>query len=104
MAVVVEHRNGGWLPRDQRVVARWIANKIAQSAGKTQESHPVIQDFQTLIEQDAEIYMGFPQMFAQVPTKLPYNNDPTGKRQVGFTRFSSASFSSSVTSDLCIIS
>ncbi len=104
MAVVVEHRIGGWLPRDQRVVERWLVKKIAQSSVKTQDSHPVIQEFQTLIEQDAEIYMGFHQMFEQVPTKPPYNNDPTGKPQVGFTRFSSASFSSSVTSDLCIIS
>ncbi|KAK0231733.1 phosphatidylserine decarboxylase-like protein [Armillaria nabsnona] len=82
MPVVVEHRIGGWLPRDQRIVERWLAKKIAECSGKTQAFHPVIQEFQTLIEKDAEIYMGFRQMFEQVPTKPPYNNDPTGKPQV----------------------
>ncbi|PBK88081.1 phosphatidylserine decarboxylase-like protein [Armillaria gallica] len=82
MVVAVEHRVGGWLPRDQRVVECWLTKRIAQCSVQTQHSHPVIQEFQTLIEQDAEIYMGFHQMFEQVPTKPPYNNDPTGKPQV----------------------
>ncbi|PBK64649.1 hypothetical protein ARMSODRAFT_996703 [Armillaria solidipes] len=82
MTTVVEHRIGGWLPRDHRVVERWLAKKIVQCSVKTQAFHPVIQEFKNLIEQDAEIYMGFHQMFEQVPTKPLYNNDPAGKPQV----------------------
>ncbi|PBK88077.1 phosphatidylserine decarboxylase-like protein [Armillaria gallica] len=82
MFTVVEHRIGGWLPRDHRVLERWLAKKIEQCSVKTQDFHPVIQEFKNLIEQNAEIYMGFHQMFEQVPTKPPYNNDPAGKSQV----------------------
>ncbi|KAK0231738.1 phosphatidylserine decarboxylase-like protein [Armillaria nabsnona] len=82
MSVVVPHRVGGWLPRDQRVIAHWLAKKIAQCAADPQPFQPVIQEFQALIEGDAEIYMGFHQMFDQVPNKPPYNNDPVGKSQV----------------------
>ncbi|KAK0209868.1 phosphatidylserine decarboxylase-like protein [Armillaria fumosa] len=72
MPVVVEHRLDGWLPQDHRCSV------------KTQVFHPVIQEFKNLIEQDAEIYMGFHQMLEleQVPTKPPYSNDPAGKPQV----------------------
>lgn len=81
----VHHRIGGWLPRDQRVLESWLAKKIAiveKRGKKPREFHPVIQEFQQLIENNAEIYMGFHQMFEQVPLKPPYNNDPTGKPQV----------------------
>ncbi|KAK0486796.1 phosphatidylserine decarboxylase-like protein [Armillaria luteobubalina] len=61
MSILVRHRIGGWLPRDHQ---------------------PVIKEFQDLIERDAEIYMDFHQMFDQVPTKPPYNNDPTGTCQI----------------------
>ncbi len=102
MFTVVEHRIGGWLPRDHRVLERWLAKKIEQCSVKTQDFHPVIQEFKNLIEQNAEIYMGFHQMFEQVPTKPPYNNDPAGKSQVGCTRLFSLLFSSSEFIDLCV--
>ncbi len=82
MSVLVRHRIGGWLPRDHRVLQHWLARKIAQVDADPQPFHPVIQEFQDLIETDAEIYMAFHQMFDQVPTKPPYDNDPTGKPQV----------------------
>ena len=85
----VPHRVGGWLPRDNRVLERWLAERIATVEERLKDRskwhlHPwtVIQEFQALIEGDAIIYMGFHQMFEQVPTKPPYNNDPTGKPQV----------------------
>lgn len=44
--------------------------------------HPVIQDFQNLIEQDAKLYKLFQQMFNQIPNEPPYLNDPSGKPQI----------------------
>jgi phosphatidylserine decarboxylase len=44
--------------------------------------HPVIEEFKDFIERDPGIYMGFHQMFEQVPKKPPYDQDPTGKPQV----------------------
>jgi hypothetical protein len=40
--------------------------------------HPVIRDFQTCIEDNAEIYMGFQQMFEQVPDTPRYQMDMSG--------------------------
>lgn len=88
----VRHRVGGWLPKDQRVLEAWLDRKIKaieQRNRKAADWHPVIQEFQHLIESDAEIWMGFHQMFEQVPLKPPYNNDPTGKPQVSFHEYAS---------------
>lgn len=84
---VVHHRVGGWLPADHRKFESWLAKKIdkvehKQLDGTAEPLHPVIQDFKDFIENDAIIYQGFHEMFTQVPTKPPYNNDPTGKPQV----------------------
>ncbi|KAH9487442.1 L-tryptophan decarboxylase [Psilocybe cubensis] len=81
----VRHRVGGWLPTDQRVLEAWLEKKIKAVQHRRQDKvewDPVIQEFQHLIENNAEIYMAFHEMFEQVPTKPPYNNDPTGKPQV----------------------
>ena len=73
----------GWLPQTYQTLETWISRKTAE-VEKEQDLpfHPVIQEFQQLIEGDAEIFMGFHQMFEQVPRRAPYNKDPTGKPQV----------------------
>ncbi|KAI0767673.1 phosphatidylserine decarboxylase-like protein [Fomes fomentarius] len=43
---------------------------------------PTIQELKQLIESDATIYMGFQQMFEQVPAEPPYNSDPDARPQV----------------------
>ncbi|KAG8880497.1 hypothetical protein FRB97_000732 [Tulasnella sp. 331] len=81
----VPHRVGGWMPHDQRVLNAWLGRQIAkvnESVKTYAQLHPVVQEFKVLIERDSEIFMGFHQMFEQVPTKPPYNNDPTGKPQI----------------------
>jgi phosphatidylserine decarboxylase len=40
--------------------------------------HPVVREFQELIEGDPEIYMGFTQMFDEIPNTGKYLLDPTG--------------------------
>jgi len=44
--------------------------------------HPVIQEFQEMIEGDPELFMLFTQMFEQVPTTPEFEVDPVGNPQV----------------------
>jgi hypothetical protein len=44
--------------------------------------HPVVKEFKELIEDDTRVFLLFSAMFDQVPNKRPYNNDPTGHRQI----------------------
>ncbi|KAH7924815.1 phosphatidylserine decarboxylase-like protein [Leucogyrophana mollusca] len=64
----------GWLPQDPEVVRKWIRKKV-DVVKKVPYAAPradVIQEFQSLIENDPEIFMYFNQMFEQVPKdKLP---------------------------------
>ena len=84
MSALIHHRVGGWLPQNHNALATWIDRRTAQCDAEPVPFLPAIRDFQKLIEGDAEIYMGFHQMFEQVPTKPPYNKDPTGKPQVRY--------------------
>jgi len=47
-----------------------------------EELHPVIQEFQRVIEEDPILYLGFHQMFDQVPHEPLYDKDPNGDPQV----------------------
>lgn len=75
-------RVGKWLPEDHRLLQRWLGILIKRVEAEKQVLHPVIQEFQDLIENDPTIYMLFHQMFNQIPNKPPYNEDPTGRPQV----------------------
>ncbi|KAJ8073713.1 hypothetical protein PM082_011991 [Marasmius tenuissimus] len=81
----MQHRLGGWLPNDQNVLENWLDKLIAYVEAPPRihrDFHPVIKEFKDFIEGDPVIYMGFHQMFEQIPNKPPYNLDPTGKPQV----------------------
>jgi len=43
---------------------------------------PVLQEFKDFIEGNSRIYMYFTQMWEEIPTKPPYNKDPTGSKQI----------------------
>lgn len=77
-----DHRVGQWLPRNQQYLEQWLSALINEVTVRPKPLHPIIEEFKALIENDAEIYMLFHQMFAQVPHKPPYNKDPTGQPQV----------------------
>ncbi len=81
-AADVPYRVGEWLPSDQAFLDKWLQAMIQKTHSEKKALHPVIADFQHLIESDADIFMLFNQMFEQVPKKPPYNKDPTGKPQV----------------------
>jgi phosphatidylserine decarboxylase len=78
----IPYRVGEWLPSDQAFLDRWLEAMIRKTHAEVKALHPVIADFQDLIESDSELFMLFHQMFEQVPRKAPYNKDPTGKPQV----------------------
>lgn len=76
-------RVGKWLPEDHLLLHEWLHRLINHvEAKKSEELHPVIKEFKTLIESDPVIYMLFHQMFHQIPNKPPYNEDPNHKPQV----------------------
>jgi phosphatidylserine decarboxylase len=78
----IPYRVGDWLPSDQAFLDRWLEAMIRKTHAQVKALHPVIADFQDLIESDSELFMLFNQMFEQVPRKPPYNKDPTGQPQV----------------------
>ena len=90
---------GKWLPSDQEHLNNWLKELIDEVEGRDEidgadeldaacdghEIHgllPPVRDLKILIETDSEVSMFFHQMFAQVPFKPPYNEDPMGKPQV----------------------
>src|SRR3974390_2086914 len=81
-AAYAPYRVGEWLPSDHAFLVRWLDAMIQRTHSEPRDLHPVLAEFQHLIEADAEIFMLFNQMFEQVPRRPPYNKDPTGKPQV----------------------
>jgi len=81
-SVPIPYRVGEWLPSDHDFLAKWLEAMIHKTRTEPRALHPVIADFQELIETDPEVFMLFSQMFEQVPRRPPYDKDPTGKRQV----------------------
>ncbi|MFW5487081.1 MAG: phosphatidylserine decarboxylase family protein [Desulfovibrio sp.] len=77
------YKVGEWLPSDQTTLEDWQTNIIRATKAKGDVPLiPVIQEFKDLIENDPQLFMLFTQMFQQIPTKPPYNEDPTKKPQV----------------------
>lgn len=66
-------RQAGWLPRDQDDLEAWLAGHRERVEAKGHVAlHPVITEFQTLIDSDPVVRMLMNQMIAQVPTGKPY--------------------------------
>ena len=81
-AALPPYRVGKWLPSDQAVLDRWLADQIRAAAANPKPLQPVIQEFQDLIESDPELYMFFHQMFEQLPRTSQFHDNPTGSPQV----------------------
>jgi phosphatidylserine decarboxylase len=60
-------RKSGWLPVSQEVLKKWLADALKECAEnarrKTFTLLPVIAEFEAFILNNAEMYMGFHQMF-----------------------------------------
>jgi phosphatidylserine decarboxylase len=64
-------RLGRWLPSDREILNAWLAKTTEVAEKKTAPFHPVILEFQELIESDPVMLMYFTQMFDQQPTFGP---------------------------------
>lgn len=82
MSETLPYRVGAWLPSDHAVLSQWL-DALSQEVEKNPKPfHPVIQEFQSFIENNPDIYMLFSEMFTQVPRKPPYNKNPANGPQV----------------------
>ncbi len=71
---------GKWMPKDQDVLTAWMKKIMAKAEKDVGPLKPVVEDLKNFIENDAEAYMFFNQMFSEVPgTK---RESPTGLPQV----------------------
>jgi len=66
-------RRAGWLP-DQDDLESWIAGhrERVEARGEHVVLHPVLTEFQELIDTDPVVRMYMNQMIAQVPSTKPY--------------------------------
>ncbi|KAI7155459.1 hypothetical protein KC349_g6965 [Hortaea werneckii] len=61
----------------------WLQDTIQASDSKGHETlHPSIEALWKAIDSDARLYMLFNSMFAELPAKKPYRDDPAGHHQV----------------------
>ncbi len=76
-------RPGAWLPADNRVHREWLSRAIdhVDKHGE-QKLIPVLEEFRAMIEDNPRMYMYFSEMWDEIPSKPPYQNDPTGKSQI----------------------
>lgn len=79
----METRVGRWLPEDHRILKDWLQDTIqAVDAKGPDKLYPSVEDLWTAIDSDARLYMLFNSMFAELPTKKPYRDDPAGHHQI----------------------
>jgi phosphatidylserine decarboxylase len=75
-------RIGNWLPADHEAHREWLSGIIKTVDDAPKALHPVLQEFQHLIDTNTRVYMLLAGMFKEVPHKRPYRHDPTGRPQI----------------------
>jgi phosphatidylserine decarboxylase len=67
-------RRAGWLPQDHDDLESWLAGhrKRVEARGERVALHPVIIEFQELVDSDPVVRMYIHRMIAQVPHTKPY--------------------------------
>ncbi|MBV9795021.1 MAG: phosphatidylserine decarboxylase family protein [Actinobacteria bacterium] len=67
-------RQAGWLPESQDDLEAWLDGhqQRAEARGEPAVLHPVLAEFQELIDTDPVVHMYVTQMIAQVPDTKPY--------------------------------
>ncbi|KAJ5605213.1 hypothetical protein N7510_010367 [Penicillium lagena] len=77
------HRIGNWLPADHEAHREWLGGVIKKVDDDPHKPlHPVLQEFQHLIDTNTRVYMLLAGMFKEIPHKKPYAHDPTGRPQI----------------------
>ena len=84
--IIVPHRVGGWLSQDHSVVQRYVDNILKKARAQADKPlAPSILALKNLIEDrqnHLDIWIGFHQMFDEIPNKYPYtlNSMKTAKQ------------------------
>jgi len=78
----VKYKVGKWMPSDQVHIENWKKDLIKEVNGNPKPLLPVVQEFKDFIENDAQVFMLFSEMFTQVPKTNKFKNSPTGESQV----------------------
>jgi phosphatidylserine decarboxylase len=73
-SISLTSRLGGWLPFHPSELNHWLKNTIDEAEKRRAPFHPVIEEFQHMIESDPVMYMYFTQMFEQQPRFPPPPN------------------------------
>ncbi|KAL4876790.1 Phophatidylserine decarboxylase-domain-containing protein [Aspergillus karnatakaensis] len=77
------HKIGHWMPPDYDAHHKWLGGVIAHvDSTKEHDLHPVLKEFQHLIETNSRVYMLISSMFAEVPKNRHYCKDPTGCSEI----------------------
>ncbi|PIG84355.1 phosphatidylserine decarboxylase family protein [Aspergillus arachidicola] len=77
------HKFGKWMPSTLDSHHEWLGGLIAHVDSKADhELHPVMKEFQHLIETNTRIYLLIEAMFTEVPRNRVYATDPTGCPQI----------------------
>jgi phosphatidylserine decarboxylase len=68
-------RRAGWLPAEQDDLEAWLARhgELVVAKGEQIVLHPVLVEFQELMDRDPVVRMYINQMIAQVPSTKPYS-------------------------------
>jgi phosphatidylserine decarboxylase len=77
-------RKAGWLPEGQDDLGSWLAGhgKRVEARGEQVVLHPVLTEFQELIDTDPVMRMYMNQVIAQVPKTKPYRHHLTSVKQM----------------------
>ncbi|OJJ48150.1 hypothetical protein ASPZODRAFT_150443 [Penicilliopsis zonata CBS 506.65] len=70
------------MPEDHQTHKDWVGGVIKQVDHNPKDLHPVLREFEQLIESNTRVYMLLESMFQEVPKKRPYSTDPTGEPQI----------------------
>ncbi len=68
------------MPNNRFHLHNWKRDVVQKAHGDEENFHPVIKEFQKMIEDDQEMFMLFNLMFTEVPEK--YKTDPFGHPQI----------------------
>jgi phosphatidylserine decarboxylase len=70
------------MPADHKAHEKWLSGVIQRVEETQKPLHPVLQEFQHLIETNTRIYMLLTSMFNEVPRQNRYGLDPTGNPEI----------------------
>ncbi|KAJ5681435.1 uncharacterized protein N7477_001375 [Penicillium maclennaniae] len=76
------HKIGGWMHPDYSAHQEWLGGIIKHVDSKEHTLHPVLKEFQDLIESNTRVYALIEGMLREVPRKKPYHTDPTGHPEI----------------------